>query len=82
MKDEFEKGLTPWTEFAHRCIVDVYEGQGGQSIADKEVSMGDKTITKAEQLGSLLERENIQQLTRIQVFDCMDQLRREAQVSA
>jgi len=84
----FEKGLTPWDDFAKDCILGSYQGQDAESIADKKIvihpatdTSPETTITKSQQLGKLLERGNTQKLTDLEVFGFMDQLRREMQTA-
>lgn len=84
----FKKGLTPWDEFAEQCILGCYSGHDGESVANRKIviepetkTTQEKSITRSQQLGKLLERGNIQSLNDLEVFDYMDQLRREMQNS-
>jgi len=72
----FKKELTPWDQFAEQCILGCYSGKDGESIANKNVHISPhRSITKAQQLGRLLESENIQTLTDLDVFEKMNDLR-------
>ena len=73
----FQKGLVPWDEFGEACILGCYGEIDGESIANKKVNISPhRTITQSQQLGKHLESENIQNLTDLQVFDAMDELRK------
>lgn len=75
---EFAKDSTEsWHEFGYRCIEGAYGVKDGEGIADKDVDVSpERTISKAEQLAEYLENGEQDIVTKLEVFDAMNELRK------
>ena len=67
-----------WEEFGERCIEGSYGVKDGEQIANKDVDVSpERTISKARQLGEYLEDMGQDTPTNLEVFDAMNELRKE-----
>ena len=81
---EYVRGIEPWADFAEQAILEAYGQEFGEDLVEKAVviepataTTSEKTVTMAQHLGKFLERHGKNRITRLGVFNAMDELRKK-----